>query len=63
MVYIKRANKEVTKEELEKFVKESPFVLSFDGARFTQEIKMKGGIWKKPHAAIIDDKYYIIEDL
>lgn len=63
MATIKRKKREVTKEELDKFVASFSRALAFDGVRYTEEVAMRGGTWRKPVAAVVDDKFFIIEDL
>lgn len=55
-----RTKKEVTKDELEAFVKDKGF--AFDGVRYTVREPMVGGHWNKPVAAIEGEKHYLIED-
>ena len=57
-----RTKIETTKEALEKFVAEFPRALTFDGMRYTEDIQMRGGVWKKPVAAIVEGKYFIVND-
>lgn len=57
-----RTKKLVTLEEFEKFVKEYPKELRFDGLRYTEDVEMRGGVWHKPVASKEDDKYYLISD-
>ena len=56
-----QTRKEVSKEELEKFVKEFPRPLRFDGMRYTEDFSIRGGMWRRPVAAIVDGKFYIME--
>jgi hypothetical protein len=57
-----RTKKLVTLEEFEKFIKEYPQPLKFDGLRYTEDSPMRGGIWHKPIAYKEDGKYYLISD-
>lgn len=57
-----RTKKLVTLEEFEKFIKEYPCALRFDGMRYTEDVDMRGGKWHKPVAAKEDGKYYLISD-
>lgn len=59
----RRQKREVTKDELEKFVLSFPHQLEFDGMRYTDSVKMLGGTWKKPVAAVVGEKFYLVEDL
>lgn len=53
--------REVSKEEFEAFLNAHPG-LKFDGMRYTEPVQMKGGVWNKPLAAKIGDKFVLIED-
>ena len=56
----KRAKREVTKDQLEAFIKDKGF--AFDGIRYTVREPMAGGHWNKPVAAVEGEKFYLIED-
>lgn len=56
----KRTKKEVTKDELDKFVQGKGF--AFDGTRYTVPEPMVGGHWNKPVAAVQGGKFYLITD-
>ncbi len=62
MTRLARTKQEVTKEALEKFVAEFPRPLVFDGMRYTEDVQMRGGVWKKPVAAVVEGKYFLIND-
>jgi hypothetical protein len=53
--------REVTKEEFEQFLAQNQG-LRFDGMRYTAPVKMRGSTWNKPLAAVIDGKFFLIED-
>jgi hypothetical protein len=57
-----RTKKQVTLEEFEKFIKDYPKPLKFDGLRYTEDVEMRGGAWHKPIASKEDGKYYLISD-
>lgn len=57
-----RTKTETTKEVFEKFIAAFPRPLKFDGIRYTEDVKMRGGIWNKPVAAIVEGKYFLIND-
>lgn len=56
-----QTKREVTQEELEKFVAEFPRPLKFDGMRYTEDLSIRGGTWRRPVAAKVDGKFYIME--
>lgn len=55
-----RTKKEVSKDELAKFVEGKGY--AFDGTRYTEPVKMAGGHWNKPVAAVEGGKFYLITD-
>lgn len=55
-----RTKKEVSKDELTKFVEGKGF--AFDGIRYTVREPMVGGHWNKPVAAVQGGKFYLITD-
>ena len=57
-----RTKTETTKEAFEKFIAAFPRPLDFDGMRYTEDVKMRGGTWKKPVAAVVEGKYFLIND-
>lgn len=60
---IKRTKREVSEAEFDKFVKEFPRPLKFDGTRYTEDAALRGGTWRKPVAAKVDGKFFIVEDV
>lgn len=57
-----RTKQEVTLEEFERFIKEYPKALRFDGLRYSEDSAMRGGTWHKPVASKEDGKYFLIRD-
>jgi hypothetical protein len=56
-----RLQRAVSKEEFDKYVNEHQFApLDFDGLRYTHPVQMKGLVWHRPVAAVVDGKFYLI---
>lgn len=57
-----RRKVEVSEEEFEKFVKEYPRELSFDGVSYVERVERPHMIWKKSVAVKENGKFYLVKD-
>jgi hypothetical protein len=55
-----QTKREVTQEEFEKFLKEYPRALRHDGMRYTEDVNMRGLTWRRPVAAKVEGKFFLM---